>query len=150
MGWLAGERITAQRLQAGNILAETGVVDIAPKTATAVHATMVVPDPGVSHKLKFWGYVRAGVGTATGVDFDIIDGPGPAGTRLTTIYSHGQATWASSILRMYTVAGTSGVLAPGADRTVSLVMTKWGGGGTDGWVLSDAAFTKIYARPIPV
>ncbi|RZQ59842.1 hypothetical protein [Amycolatopsis suaedae] len=148
MGFSAGQRITAQMLNAMIAVAETGNINTGTKTVTTDHATLIVPNPGVTYRLQWTGYVRMSMGTLTGVILGMRDGPGTGGTLLQATFSLLPGIHANATDRMYTVGGISGPLSPGADRTVTLVVTKTAGGGGDGWAMH--ADSKIHARVIPV
>lgn len=127
---------------------------VATFTSPFKHATIAIPDPGYSYRLKVWGQYRMSMGTNTGIDVKWLDGDGTGGAVLFPFQSldgrqaRNQAG-AGSGYGMFEQAPMLSTSAFVGARTISLVFSRWQGGGGDGWTLADAGWTKLWAEVVP-
>lgn len=118
-------------------------------TVSTIHGSIVVPDPGWPYRLRFSGYVRLAIGTATGLTINLLDGTTVTSPVLITPFIVLAGSDANANARTRPVLGLSGPLS--GSRTVSLAVLKTAGGGSDGWTMSDQSNgTVVSAEILPV
>lgn len=125
------------------------ITNTATVFASTIHGSLAVPDPGWPYRLRFGGYVRVAIGTATGLTINLLDGTTTGGAALITPFIVTAGSDANANARTRAIVGTTGSLT--GSRTVSLAVLKTAGGGSDGWTMSDQNNgTVISAEVLPV
>lgn len=121
-------------------------------TSPVAPLSFAVPDPGYNYRLRVYGGFRFSLGTNTAVEVTLRDGS-TTGTSLTETYningrSTGNQVGASGDRLTFDYSKLTTAL--NGPHTVYVTVTKYIGGGGDGWAMSNESWSRLYADVVPV